>query len=89
MALGAERSDIRRLVVVNGLWLALLGISIGAAGGYALARFIAKLLYDIQPGDPATYAGLILLLIATTVLASWIPARRAQRVDPVTVLRSE
>jgi putative ABC transport system permease protein len=89
MALGAERSDIRRLVVVNGLWLALLGISIGAAGAYALARFIAKLLYDIQPGDPATYAGLILLLIATTVLASWIPARRAQRVDPVTVLRSE
>jgi len=89
MALGAERSDIRRLIVVNGLWLALLGIAIGATGAYALARFMANLLYDIRPGDPATYAGLIVLLIATTLLASWIPARRAQRVDPASVLRNE
>jgi putative ABC transport system permease protein len=89
MALGAERSDIRRLIVVNGLWLALLGISIGTAGAYAVARFMAKLLYDIRPGDPATYAALIGLLMGTTLLASWIPARRAQQVDPVRVLRAE
>ena len=50
---------------------------------------MANLLYDIRPGDPATYAGLIVLLIATTLLASWIPARRAQRVDPASVLRNE
>ena len=89
MALGAERRDIRRLIVVNGLWLAVTGIAIGMGGAYALGRFTSNLLYDIQPGDPATYAGLVVLLTATTVLASWIPARRAQRVDPASVLRAE
>lgn len=89
MALGAGRRDIRRLIVVNGLWLALSGIAIGSGGAYALARFMANLLYDIQPGDPATYAGLALLLVATTIVASWLPARRAQRVDPASVLRTD
>ena len=89
MALGAERRDIRRLIVVNGLWLAVTGIAIGMGGAYALGRFTSNLLYDIQPGDPSTYAGLVVLVTATTVLASWIPARRAQRVDPASVLRSE
>ena len=80
--------DIRRLIVVNGLWLAVTGIAIGMEGAYALGRFTSNLLYEIQPGDPATYAGLVLVLLtATTVLASWIPARRAQRVDPASVLR--
>ena len=82
-------SDIRRLIVVNGLWLAVTGIAIGIGGAYALGRFTSNLLYEIQPGDPATYAGLVVLLTATTVLASWIPARRAQRVDPASVLRGE
>ena len=75
--------------MVNGLWLAVTGIAIGMGGAYALGRFTSNLLYDIQPGDPATYAGLVVLLTATTVLASWIPARRAQRVDPASVLRTE
>ncbi|HEY7057878.1 MAG TPA: FtsX-like permease family protein [Vicinamibacterales bacterium] len=89
LAPGAERSDIRRLVVANGFWLAVTGIIIGIGGAYALGRFMGNLLYEIRPGDPATYAGLIFLLIATTLMASWIPARRAQRVDPATVLRTE
>ncbi len=89
MALGADRGNIRSLIVVNGLWLAAAGIAIGLGGAYALGRFASKLLYEIQPGDPPTYVGLAALLIATTILASWIPARRAQRVDPASVLRAD
>jgi putative ABC transport system permease protein len=89
MALGADRRDIRSLIVVKGVWLAIAGIAIGIGGAYALGRFARNLLFEIQPGDPATYLGLALLLIATTILASWMPARRAQRVDPASVLRAE
>jgi putative ABC transport system permease protein len=89
MALGAERHDIRQLIVVNALGLAGLGIAIGIGGAYAVGRFAGQLLYEIKPGDPATYVGLALLLLATTTLASWLPARRAQRVDPAAVLRDQ
>jgi putative ABC transport system permease protein len=89
MALGADRRNIRSLIVVNSVWLAVAGITIGAGGAYALGRFARNLLYDIQPGDPATYVGLAVLLIGTTMLASWLPARRAQRIDPASVLRTE
>ncbi len=89
MALGAGRRDIRRLIVVNGLWLALSGIAIGLGGAYALARFTANLLYDIQPAIPQPTPGSRCCSIATTILASWLPARRAQRVDPASVLRAE
>ena len=89
LALGADRRDIRRLIVVNGLGLAIVGIAIGVGGAYALGRFAANLLYEIKPGDPATYALLVTLVLAIAAAASWVPAQRALRIDPVRVLRTE
>jgi putative ABC transport system permease protein len=89
LALGAQRRDIRRLVVGHGVGLAVAGIAIGGGGAYALARFASNMLYEIAPSDPLTHAGLATLVLAITMLATWLPARRAQRVDPVAVLRNE
>jgi ABC-type antimicrobial peptide transport system permease subunit len=89
LALGAQPRDIRRLVVVNGLGLTVAGILIGLAGAYELARFASNLLYEVTPSDPLTYAALSTLVLAITIVATWAPARRAQRVDPVTVLRND
>jgi putative ABC transport system permease protein len=89
LALGAQRRDIRRLVVVNGVALTAAGIAIGLTGAYALARFASNLLYEVTPSDPVTYAALSTLVLVMTILATWAPARRAQRVDPVTVLRND
>lgn len=89
VALGAQHHDIRRLIVLNGAGLAAAGIVLGLAGAYGLGRFAANLLYEVKPNDPVTYAGLSALVMSVATIASWIPARRAQRVDPVTVLRNE
>jgi putative ABC transport system permease protein len=89
LALGAQPRDIRRLVIFNGVWSTAAGIAIGLAGAYAMARFASSLLYGIAPSDPATYAGFSALVLGITLVATWAPARRAQRVDPVSVLRSE
>jgi putative ABC transport system permease protein len=89
VALGAQRSDIRRLIIFNGAGLALAGIAAGLGGAYGLGRFAATLLYEVKPTDPLTYVVLSALVLAIAMLASWLPARRAQRVDPVAVLRSE
>jgi putative ABC transport system permease protein len=89
LALGAQRRDIRRLIIINGVGLAAGGIAIGVAGAYALARFASNMLYEVTPSDPLTYAALSMLVLAITMIATWAPARRAQRVDPVTVLRNE
>lgn len=89
LALGAQRRDIRRLVVNNGVALASAGIAGGAAGAYGLARFASSMLYEVTPSDPLTYATLATLILGITMAATWLPARRAQRVNPVTVLRAE
>jgi len=89
VALGAQRHDIGRLIVLNGAGLAVTGLALGLGGAYALGRFAAKLLYEVKPTDPLTYVGLSALVLSIAVIASWIPARRAQRVDPVAVLRNE
>lgn len=89
LALGARHADIRRLVLVNGAGAALVGIAAGAAGAYALARYAGSLLYETRPADPATYACLGAVVLAIAAAAAWAPARRAQRVDPVSVLRNE
>ncbi|MCI0404243.1 MAG: ABC transporter permease [Acidobacteria bacterium] len=89
MALGAQRRDIFRHVVGQGIGLALLGIGIGLAGAFALTRFITGLLFRIEPTDPATLVVVSALLAGVAFLACFMPARRAARVDPMVALRYE
>jgi ABC-type antimicrobial peptide transport system permease subunit len=89
MALGATSVDIGRLVARSGLGLCVAGAALGVVGGYGLGRSASTLLYEIQPADPSTYAILVIIVLAIATVASWIPARRAMRVDPAAVLRSE
>jgi putative ABC transport system permease protein len=90
MALGAERGNVLRLVMVAGLRLVVAGIAVGLVVSLLLGRVIeAELWRGVKPYDPPTLAGTVLLLLATGVLACWIPARRAARVDPMVALRYE
>ena len=89
MALGAGQSSVLRLVLGNGMRLTLLGIVLGTAGAFALTRLMKGFLFHVTPTDPATFAGVALFLFAVALLASYIPARRATRVDPVIALRYE
>ncbi|MGB9418290.1 MAG: FtsX-like permease family protein, partial [Acidobacteriaceae bacterium] len=89
IALGAQCKDVLGLVLWQGTRLALLGVAIGIAGAFALTRLMTGLLYGVGATDPATFAGLALLLIAVAMAACYLPARRAMRVDPVAALRCE
>jgi putative ABC transport system permease protein len=89
MALGAAGRDILALVLGQGLRLAVVGVVIGVAGAFATTRFLRTLLFGITVTDPVTYVGITVLLTGVALLACWIPARRAIRVDPMTALRYE
>jgi predicted permease len=89
MALGAQRSEILGLVVRQGMRPILVGMGAGILGAAALTRFIGTLLYGVTPLDPLTFATVFVLLGAVGLIACWIPARRATRVDPLTALRAE
>ena len=89
VALGAERGDLLRMVVGEGLTLTVLGLAAGAFGAVLLTRFLSTLLFGVGRFDPLTYAGVAAALIAAGLAACWVPARRAMRVDPVRALRSE
>ena len=89
MALGARPGDVRRLVVREGTILALGGAALGIAGALAATRLLASLLYGVSTTDAATFLAVPLLLVAATLLASWIPARRATRTDPMIALRAD
>ena len=89
MALGAQAWDIRRMVIGQGARLAVAGVAIGLAGALYLARYMAPLLYGIETRDPVTFAVVPVLLLGVTLAATWIPATRATRVDPIETLRHQ
>jgi predicted permease len=89
MALGAQTRDVLKLIVMRGMRLALLGIVIGLAGAFGLTRLMKSVLFGVSATDPLTFAGVSLLLLSIALLACWIPARRATKVDPITALRNE
>ncbi len=89
MALGAQKRDVLTLVVRQGMVLTLVGIGIGIAGALGLTRFLSGMLYGIRPTDPTTFALVSLILSGVALLASYIPARRATKVDPMVALRYE
>jgi putative ABC transport system permease protein len=89
MALGADKITILKLVIRQGIKLALLGVAIGIACALVLTRFLAGLLYGVKPGDPLTLISVSALLIAVALLASYLPARRAAKVDPQVALRHD
>lgn len=89
MALGAAPADVLRMLVGRGLLLALAGTSVGVAAALVLSRVLSQFLFGVTPADAATYTGVSALLIGVTCLASYLPARRALRVDPMVALRQE
>jgi len=89
VALGAEAGHVVRMIVGQGLRAATVGVVLGGVGAYALARAIASLLYGVQATDPAVFGVVVALLIAVAIMASYLPARRAARVDPMVALRHE
>jgi len=89
MALGARPADVLRLVVGQGMRLAVLGLVVGVVAALAATRLMADLLFGVKATDPLTYAGSVVVLGAVAFAASWIPARRAIAIDPTLALRSE
>jgi predicted permease len=89
MALGAQRAAVLRMVVGQAMSLTIAGVAMGALGAFALTRLMTKLLFNVRPGDPFTFAAVAALLVGVAVVASCVPGLRATRVDPVVALRAE
>lgn len=89
MALGAEPRDVLRLVMREGIVVALIGLAVGVTLAFASSRVLATMLYAVEPRDAAVFAGVTVTLLATSLLASYLPARRATRVDPISALRAD
>jgi ABC-type antimicrobial peptide transport system permease subunit len=87
VTLGAQRSDILRLMLRQGFLAVLVGTALGVIAGLGLARLLSSLLFGVKPGDVTTFAAVAVLLIGVALIASWIPARRAVNVDPTLALR--
>ena len=89
LALGAQTSQVKNMVVFQGMRLAMVGVATGVAGALGLTRLISTFLFGVTPRDPLVFVGVPILLTAVAVLAAWLPARRASRVDPIIALRCE
>jgi putative ABC transport system permease protein len=89
VALGADKREILRLIIGNGMGLALMGVIVGVPAALGLTRLMGGVLSGISSADPATYIAVVAMLAATALIASYLPARRATRVDPIVALRAE
>jgi putative ABC transport system permease protein len=89
LALGAQRHDVLKLVLRTGMILAVTGLTVGLASAFALSRLMSTLLFEVTPTDPITFFGVAAFLILVALLACYIPARRAMKVDPLVALRNE
>jgi ABC-type antimicrobial peptide transport system permease subunit len=89
MALGAQTGDVRRLIVFQGMGLALIGVVTGVGASFGLTRFIGSFLFGVTTRDPAVFVGVPLLLILVALAAVWFPSLRATRIDPMDALRYE
>jgi putative ABC transport system permease protein len=89
VALGAQLRDVLSLVVRRSVALTVMGLAIGLIGAFALTRVLSGVLFGVSPTDPASYVGISLVLFAVALVASYVPARRAARVEPAVALRYE
>ena len=89
LALGAHRGDIFRLIIGRGVSLTIAGAALGVAGAFWLTRAMQTLLFSVSATDPVTFIAVPVVLLAVAVMACYVPARRAMRVDPVTALRAD
>jgi ABC-type antimicrobial peptide transport system permease subunit len=89
MAFGASPADVVRTMVRDAAWPAFLGLAVGIAGAFYATRIVASFLFNTTPHDPATFAAVAMLMSVAALVAAWLPARRAARVDPVIALRAE
>jgi len=89
LALGAQRTDVLRMVVGQGAALAITGVALGLATSFALTRLMSSLLFGVSATDPLTFAGVAIVLLSVAVLAIFIPTARASKIDPVSALRYE
>ena len=89
MALGAQMRDVLTQVLGQGMGLVSVGVAIGIVGAFGVTRVLTNLLFGVRPSDPYTFAGVALLLLLVALMACWIPARRATKVDPIIALRCD
>jgi ABC-type antimicrobial peptide transport system permease subunit len=89
LAMGARREDVLGMILHRAGWLTGIGVSIGLLLAFALAHGVANLLYEVSPNDPVVFSGIPATIVAIALLASWLPARRASRIDPMVALRDE
>ena len=87
MALGAQAGDVRSMILAQTLKLTVVGVAIGLAGAFGVARFLTSLLYGVGTHDPVTFLGVGVFLILVAVVAAYVPAQRAMRVEPIVALR--
>jgi ABC-type antimicrobial peptide transport system permease subunit len=89
MALGASSGDVQRQIIVQTLWLAAIGMVLGAGASWIVVRSAGGLLFGVTPRDPSTFLGMVVVLTFVALVAGYLPARRASRVDPMVALRAE